>query len=520
MTAVAPSDGLGVRRYALVLLLFSLIAAWGALYGETLGSMVGVWRASTTYHHCFLIVPIAVFLAWNARFRLGAVDFRPYWAGVVILLGLSLVWWASVLVGVQTAEHLSAVLVIPALVLAVLGPSAAREVRFPLFYLVFAVPFGEVLLPYLVDFTAGFAVDSLRLLGIPVIQDGRYFQIPTGNYEVAEACGGLKYLVATMALATLYAHVLFSGVMKQALFVGFALSLSILANGVRATLVVLLLHHTDLDIASGKDHEFVGWITFGVMLLVLIWFGKRYQDEGTSARLPLSEPADAFTSRRSLYADTLIVTAAVIACGVGPIAASRNPVGIAGSSEAFRNLPAAIQDWQRVPADTDWWRPGYVGYSSLSQGRYSRGGEIVDIALVEYRTLRQGAEVTSSTNSVADPRYWAMGSESLRILSGSQDEIPVSESIIVRGSEQRLVWRWVEVNGSPVRGVLATKLAELRNIYSKAGGGTVAIVLSSPVANGIDESIFTLTEFSNVVIPHLRNCAGDRSGASNSREGC
>ncbi len=86
---------------------------------------------------------------------------------------------------------------------------------FPLAYMFFAVPMGEGLVPKLMSFTADFTLWALRLTGLPVFRDGMFFSIPAGDFEVATACSGIRYLMASFALGTLYAFLSFRSFKKQ-----------------------------------------------------------------------------------------------------------------------------------------------------------------------------------------------------------------------------------------------------------------------------------------------------------------
>ena len=252
-------------------LTFSLVSvAVVLLYLDTISSIVSTWQTDA-YSHGFVIIPVSVFLVWRKRLVLAQIPISRSSRGVAAVAGLSVLWWISDSLGVQLVSQFSVVGMIPATVFAIFGWYFTREIGFALCFLIFAIPFGEFLIPYLIDFTASFSVDALKLFSIPVFQDGQYFHVPSGSYQVAEACAGLRFFIATLALSVLYAHHLSVEIRKAVLFVGFALCLSILMNGIRATTVVLLLHFTDLDIAAGPDHKFVGWILYGLMMGLLIW---------------------------------------------------------------------------------------------------------------------------------------------------------------------------------------------------------------------------------------------------------
>ncbi len=501
----------GADRRLAMLLRLAFVAAVPLLYIDTLASIVQIWRSSEAYVHGFLIPFISLALIWHRRDVLASNEPVVSWAGFAWLVALSLLWVASDFAGVQLTRQFAAVAMIPAAVLSIFGAAVFKSIRFALLYLLLAVPFGDFLIPYLIDFTAKFTVDALHLLGIPVFRDGRYFLTPSGAYEVAKACSGLKYFVATFALTTLFSYFLFARVRKRLLFIGFALLLSIIANGIRAVTVVLLLHYTDLDIAAGPDHEFVGWIVYALVLAVLIWVGNRFQDKHSEGGddAPASDASPAPTAHsagltRSLKAGALAFAAA----SLGPLLAVWSTSVESVAAIERMHLPEQLDGWRLVDeADADW-SPRYRGYSDLVEGRYdSADGGAVDVAVIRYASNRQGAEITNATNAVADVDVWTFGNVwSLSVDVDNGGKLPLRQVRVARPGTNRLIWYWTEVNGQPVDGALQTKLAELRQIVS--GGGTIAtvVLVSSPLTETERDTELLLSRFVKAFYPQARGC--------------
>lgn len=42
----------------------------GALFNQEVVAAIRTWDASTAYNHCFLVIPIALYLVWDRRFDL------------------------------------------------------------------------------------------------------------------------------------------------------------------------------------------------------------------------------------------------------------------------------------------------------------------------------------------------------------------------------------------------------------------------------------------------------------------
>ena len=486
----------------------AVCAALLLVYVDTLGSAVSTWLVSEAYLHCFLVPPICAVLVWQNRRALLAITPSPFLPGVALLAALSALWWLADIMGVQALKQFSVVAMVAASVLALLGPGVFSVLRFPLLYLFFAVPFGDALIPYLIEITATFVVDALNVLGIPVYRDGRYFHIPTGSYEVARACSGLKYFISTFALATLYSYFLFVGAGKRVLFVGVALLLSIIGNGVRATAIVLLLHYTDLNIAAGPDHEFVGWIVYFLLIVLLGWLGNRFQDRdldpGDKASGVSPGPMQAAAAPVRYVGVAALAVAGFL---LGPVLGRAGVASPDGTTILTAGLPRSTADWvPRTSPGADW-RPAYYGYAQLSLAEYTKGDDAVGIAIVRYLTQHQGAEISNSENSIVPEPTWQIGDvQSATVDVANVGLLEVREVIAWTRYERRLVWYWMDVNGIPIANEFRTKVTELRNALSGRPSVSSALIVSTAIVESKAESQQLLGEFMNSMGSSLQGC--------------
>ena len=182
---------------ALVLSALFWLLAW---YWDAALAMISIWERSDTFAHGFLIVPVSGWLVWRKRHVLAALDLRPNFLALPLLAMVGFGWLLAGLGGVGVVQQFSLVIMIPLTAWAILGTEAVRALAFPLFFLVFAVPFGEFLEPPLMEHTADVLIALLKLTGIPVYREGQYFTIPSGSWSVVEACSGLRYLIASVTL--------------------------------------------------------------------------------------------------------------------------------------------------------------------------------------------------------------------------------------------------------------------------------------------------------------------------------
>lgn len=94
---------------------------------------------------------------------------------------------------------------------------------------------------------------------MPVYIEGLYIFIPQGAFEVAEACSGIRFLISTIVLGLLLAHLLYRDLRLRALLVAAAVSIPIVANGLRAYGIVMIGHWFGMEQAAGTDHIVYGF---------------------------------------------------------------------------------------------------------------------------------------------------------------------------------------------------------------------------------------------------------------------
>jgi len=491
-----------------VLVIVLVSAAIGLLYRETIASIVSIWK-SDAFAHGFLVFPVCTYLIWRKREALTKLPLSYSSIGVTTLVGLSVLWWVSDFIGIQVIMQLSVIAMVPAAVLATFGVPVAKEIRFALLYLVFAVPFGEFLIPYLIDFTASFSVEALNLFGIPVFADGRFFHVPSGSFEVAKACSGLKYVIATVAMTVLYSHFLFSRLLKSAIFVAFSIILSMVANGFRATVIVLLLHYTDLDIAAGQDHKAIGLIVYVLVVIVLVLVGNRFRDT-TNKVEPAKALHDGSNQNTKRATDVVVATMGfllILGVATGPFLKYSSHRIMAPPIEVTAGLPTSVDYWAAGKFVDNSLRPDYVGYSQMSLGRYTRGNNLVDVAIIRFVNQKQGAEIINETNSVIDSNEWKLGNvERLNIDIRLAGLLTVHQVLASQSGQSRLIWYWTEVDDETVSGALEMKLIQFRHLLAGKPVIATAIVLSTPIVNSAEEEHGLLREFLSVFYFSLQNC--------------
>jgi exosortase A len=246
------------------------------------GEMTRQWWNSSTCNHILLIPPI---LAWLVRLRwpeLRKLQPQAWWPGLAGLgVGL-LTWGLGRAAGVNLVAQLGAVAIVQSAIATVLGPRIVFGLLFPLAYMVFLVPFGDEIVPPLQAITAKMAVALTQASGVPASISGVFIDTPVGRFEVAEACSGVKFLVAMIALGTLVAHLCFRSRKRRAVFLAACAIVPVLANGVRAWGTIYVAQSRGVEFAAGFDHIVYGWFFFAFVMITLLAISWRYFDRAAN----------------------------------------------------------------------------------------------------------------------------------------------------------------------------------------------------------------------------------------------
>ena len=221
--------------YAVVWISFWIIAFWDAIY-----SAVGIWYSTKTYNHCFFVLPIAFYLIWMKRHDLSLDNIVPNYYLILPITVMLAVWVLGVAGNVQILSHIGAFSILPLGIWLLFGNRVARQIWFPLGYMLFLIPIGDQLVPALQQVTADISVLLLNFTEVPVFRSGLYISIPDGKFVVAEACSGIRFFISTLMLASFYAYLTYKSVVRAGIFMLIALILPIFANGVRAYGLILL----------------------------------------------------------------------------------------------------------------------------------------------------------------------------------------------------------------------------------------------------------------------------------------
>ncbi|GAB5488670.1 MAG: exosortase A [Parasphingorhabdus sp.] len=375
-----------------------LLAAWAGImlfFWRDVWTMVTTWWNISTYNHCLLIVPIIYWLVHQRRDELLKITPR-IWAPGLLWIGVASVgWMLGEAAGVTFAKHLGIIMMLQGAVVTLLGSTVARGLIFPIAYSFFLVPFGEELVPFLQTVTAKMSMVMLGWANIPAFIDGIFISTPTGYFEVAEACSGIKFLIAMVAYGTLVGNVCFQSWNRRILFMLASIIVPVIANGIRAFGTIYIAHHTSVDFASGFDHIFYGWFFFAFVLALVMLIGWPFFDRKIDDQMINGDRLESRHSQKMSKLSLPKLAAIMTAVIVGPMFWISVVAAQSSAVPDKIELPKLL-GWEQVEYRPMYeWQPQFTGASHTLLGRYQNllTGEKVDLSIAVYDKQEDGREI-------------------------------------------------------------------------------------------------------------------------------
>jgi exosortase len=250
------------------------LASFAVLFADVARTLVSDWATDDNFSHGFLVVPLALYFAWERRAAFRRAAPGSSWLGLVVVLG-SL---ALLTVGRLGAEffltRVALIGTIAGAILFVFGWARLRVMLFPIAFLILMVPipqliFNQIAFP-LQLLASDVGAGGLKAVGVPVLREGNVMMLAHTTLEVAEACSGIRSLVSLLTLGVVYGYF-----MDSRSWVRWALTLAtvpiaVVTNGLRVAGTGVAAHYYGAEAAEGFMHSFSGWLVFVAAFALLV----------------------------------------------------------------------------------------------------------------------------------------------------------------------------------------------------------------------------------------------------------
>ncbi|MGH7995399.1 MAG: exosortase/archaeosortase family protein [Opitutaceae bacterium] len=283
-----------------------VLAALAGLFWRPLAELARFAWGNDLYSYILLVPLVSAYLAWTAHADWGAESAPARrWAIVPLALAgalLGLCWRAmgrgwtpetSDRLAIFTAAFL---LLVAAAVFLFVGIRALQSIRFPLGFLVFAIPLPsgsrEAVEHFLQRGSADVANGFFAVSLMPFWREGLVFHLSDISIHVAPECSGIHSSVVLLITSVLAAHLFLRGFWRKAALVCAVLPLALLRNGFRIWVIGELCAHIGPQMINSYIHRKGGPIFFVLSLipffLLLQWLRRSRGGPGTQTKAEAS----------------------------------------------------------------------------------------------------------------------------------------------------------------------------------------------------------------------------------------
>ncbi|MGB7849198.1 MAG: exosortase/archaeosortase family protein [Candidatus Acidiferrum sp.] len=253
-----------------------LVAVLAALYHRVIEGLLAQWWRDPNSSYGFVVPVLFLWMLWNRREKFKCLVLVPNWWGLLLVLGAMGLLVLGTLGAENFLSRTSLLFALAGLAIYFCGWPFFRLAFVPwaLLFLMIPLPviiYNRITIP--LQFLASrFATSLLDLMGVPVLREGNIIYLPSISLEVAEACSGMRSLMALITIAVVYAYLFEKKAWRRVSLVLSAIPIAVLANGFRIMGSGLLGQYWSPEKAKGFFHEFSGLLIFCVSCILLWMF--------------------------------------------------------------------------------------------------------------------------------------------------------------------------------------------------------------------------------------------------------
>jgi exosortase A len=456
------------------------VVALVVIYWNTAVAIISMWSTDPLAHG-YLVVPAAIYLAWVRRDRLLRTLPTPaYW--LLPLLGVvAFVWLLGNISGTTVVQQACLVAMVIGLACGVLGLEAGRVLLLPFAFLLFALPIASRLIPPLQILTARFAVKMLALSHVPVLLQGHVISIPGGAWNVAEACSGINYLTASLAIGCLYAGISYRTWRNRLGFLVASALVPLIANGLRVYGTILVTHLGGTQIAAGTRHYVFGWVVFAAMMAVLFITCGHWHEDPVGPAETLNPHAE--STSVGIKSPLIFIAAAFVLLAWAPISAAmfERSWRSTPSSQHARVVPAFVSSpWLMIEGVPFRWNPKFFRTAADGIAAYRRDRKVAAIYVATYGAYQPDAKLVGNADVLFDDQ-WILADVRKREIALDGQSINARETRLEDGSSTLVIWTWYWVDGKFTGSDYIAKayFAKARLFHSSAGSAAIAVAARS-----------------------------------------
>lgn len=460
------------------------------LHKDIVLSLFDIWINDVTFNHCFLVIPLVIWLFYRKFMVLcqNVVRFEFRLIPLVFLAGI----FAQIFyhIGINLFSQIMFVILLQLIIVAVIGFEACRKVIYPIGSLLFLVPFGTEFVVPLQNSIAKFVTFLTPYFGVEIIRSGIHLHTDRIDFYVAEACAGLRFLIANIFVMSIYGYLSFKTLKIKSYFFLISIIFPLIGNLFRVMLIVLIGYYSSGRYAVGFDHIVYGWGFFTVIAFLNFLVGEKLmKHEATHLSQEQKSEETLFEtwSQLSSYNKKTIFN-----IGAFPVIMISLILPIIISYQIFMvtptgalKLPKEISQLSKIGSHTNQDRFTFKKFDEHNEWQITPN---IFAGYYHYQTQNADKDVLNSLYRFYDEARWLWQSEKNIEISGKPWKILVSGY----GQNKRVIfYHYYDVSGKSYNSLILAKLGFLKQVLTKGttAGGVLYYAYEGIYTDGIEAEI-------------------------------
>lgn len=301
------------KQYFAIFVLFVIYAVVLLSYFPVVNN---IWEYSFddgTYSHAFFIPVITAYLYYQL-FKQNKLILRekPHTIALISLIITTLFLNFFIYAQFPSAYRLLIVLVISTAIASAF--KVHWKVLFPSLFLIFLLPIWGVLTPFLQNLSTYVVTHFMRFTHIPTFVEGNLIAIPEGVFEIAGGCSGLRYLLVSLTISSLFTFLNFNKLRQGFVFITIAIIGALIVNWIRIIILIFVGHYTNMESDLMHDHNMLGWYLYIPFMFFLFHIGHKLIETNETKANKENNTATiySFTSMNSYYYNLTIIMTIII----------------------------------------------------------------------------------------------------------------------------------------------------------------------------------------------------------------
>jgi len=235
----------------------------GGYWEPTIKNLWRIWMRSDEFSSGLLVPFLAGYVLWSRRKGLAGIRIQPCILGGLALFMLAQgMRLAGLWLMYSSAERISLVLTVIAIVVLLLGWRLAWRIWAVLLYLFFMLPLPNRVQLWITQplqqVATKSAVFGLEMLGYDVIREGNVINLNGTLVAVAEACNGLRMLTAFFVICGLVALLMRRKWWEKLVILVSSVPIAFMCNTLRLTITAIAFTMLDTEQWEKAFHDFGG----------------------------------------------------------------------------------------------------------------------------------------------------------------------------------------------------------------------------------------------------------------------